>query len=109
MIVNNTRTNLAVLLTVLLTTCCLQKASANDHYNASRSPLKDTAFVRLPLGCVKADGWLKQQLILQKEGLTGHAEELYRDIGDVLLYTAALSDAERKQVESHLIGKLMAD
>jgi hypothetical protein len=89
MIVNNTRRNLTLLWTVLLATCCLQKASASDHYNASRRPLKDTAFVRLPLGCVKADGWLKQQLILQKEGLTGHAEELY--------------------LESHLIGKLMAD
>ncbi len=81
-IVNNTRRNLALLWTVLLTTCCLHEASANDHYNFSRKPLKDTAFVRLPLGCVKADGWLKQQLILQKEGLTGHAEELYGDIGD---------------------------
>jgi hypothetical protein len=109
MIVNNTRRNLTLLWTVLLATCCLQKASANDHYNFSREPLKDTAFVRLPLGCVKADGWLKHQLILQKEGLTGHAEELYGDIGDVLLYKTALSDAERKKLESHLIGKLLAD
>ena len=30
-------------------------------------------------------------------------------IGDVLLYKTALSDAERKQVESHLVGKLLAD
>ena len=80
--VNNTRRNLARLLTVLLATCCLQEASANELYNFSRVPLKDTAFVRLPLGCVTADGWLKQHLILQMEGLTGHAEELYGDIGD---------------------------
>ena len=78
----HTRRHLARLLITLLTTCCLHEASANDHYNFSRKPLKDTAFVRLPLGSVKADGWLKQQLILQKEGLTGHAEELYGDIGD---------------------------
>jgi len=79
---NRTQKPLISLLVATLAMGILPDASANDHYNSSRSPLIETPFVRLPLGSVTADGWLEQQLILQKDGLTGHAEELYSDIGN---------------------------
>ena len=78
---NRTQKPFISLLVATLAMGILPDASANDHYNSSRSPLIESPFVRLPLGSVTANGWLEQQLILQKDGLTGHAEELYSDIG----------------------------
>ena len=56
------------------------KAPATEvHWNGEA--LQDNAFAPLPLGSVKARGWLLQQLRIQANGLSGHLEEIWPDVG----------------------------
>ncbi len=56
--------------------------TANDYYVSSRSPLIVSPYNRLPLGSVKARTWLKYQLEIQRDGLTGAMEDIFPDIGN---------------------------
>ena len=43
----------------------------------NRYPLVQKPYLELALGSIKARGWLKEQLIRQKDGMTGQLDELY--------------------------------
>ncbi|MGC8716664.1 MAG: beta-L-arabinofuranosidase domain-containing protein [bacterium] len=48
---------------------------------ANRKPLVSIPFIELPLGSIKPEGWLLNQLIIQANGLTGNLEEIWDSVG----------------------------
>ncbi len=78
-----------LLLSIALISCSIQKednnikvvdrpdtAVSNSHYVSNKAPLKPSAFVKLPVGAIRPDGWLKEYLVRQQNGLTGHLGEI---------------------------------
>ncbi len=52
----------------------------NQHYPTNQAPLMQTQFVKLPLGAIHPQGWLKDQLNALRNGLTGHLDEFWPDL-----------------------------
>ena len=65
-----------IILLVVLVGC----VSLASDVIVQRAPLCPKQFIPLPLGSIRAEGWLKEQLIRQKNGLTGHLDEIYESV-----------------------------
>jgi len=50
--------------------------SRNSFYVSSRPPLQPSLFAKLPIGSIKPRGWLRHQLVLMADGLTGRLPEV---------------------------------
>lgn len=48
----------------------------------NRTPLPPSRFMPLPLTAVRPEGWLREELQLHAEGLTGHLYAFWPDVGD---------------------------
>ncbi|MBK7132850.1 MAG: glycoside hydrolase family 127 protein [Bacteroidales bacterium] len=64
--------------TVLFSGCSKEKENIN--YKGNPAPLKQNAYIKLPLGVVKPAGWLKSQLEAQASGLTGNVDDFWPDL-----------------------------
>ena len=55
--------------------------AGNINYVSSRAPLAENPYIQLPLGAIQPEGWLYEQLRLSAAGMTGHLDEIWRDVG----------------------------
>src|SRR5690349_11036519 len=66
---------LVLAIPTVVATAAPQRAVANQP------PLQPNAFNLLPLTSVKPQGWLLEQLRIQANGLSGHIDEFWPDLG----------------------------
>lgn len=48
----------------------------NPFYVSNRSPLAPSPFIKLPIGSIKPQGWLRHQLLLERSGMVGRLKEI---------------------------------
>jgi len=51
-------------------------ATHNNNYVTNREPLAASPFVKLPIGNIVPQGWLRRQLELERDGMVGHLAEI---------------------------------
>ncbi len=49
-----------------------EKKATQENYVSNRTPLQPEAYIKLPVGAIKPEGWLKEYLVRQRDGLTGN-------------------------------------
>ena len=67
------------IMTLLVLSGC-NKQKGNINYNGNPDPLRQNAYIKLPLGAVKPEGWLRSQLEIQASGLTGNIDDFWPDL-----------------------------
>ncbi len=56
----------------------LPESGGNAYYAGNRKPLLDSPLIKLPVGGIRAEGWLQKQLELMTEGFSGQLPEVSR-------------------------------
>jgi DUF1680 family protein len=72
--------NCLLLIVLVISSCQEEDRNSESIYLNNRPPLISKQYLELPLGSIRPEGWLLQQLQLMKGGLTGHLDELYPSV-----------------------------
>ncbi len=50
------------------------------NYSGNRAPLFSKTYIELPIGAIRPQGWLKEQLNRMQTGMTGHLDAIYPQV-----------------------------
>jgi uncharacterized protein len=71
------RGNLITRLICSMIACFFMLNISAQNYVINQAPLVPQKYIELPLGAIKPQGWLLEQLNIMKNGSTGHLDEYY--------------------------------
>lgn len=71
---------LIFLITLVSASFCTKAQNDVSVYQNNRYPLVQKPYMELPLGAIKAKGWLLEMLERQRSGATGHMDKLYPQV-----------------------------
>ena len=57
-----------------------EEAGFSGNYQNNRQPLLQKEYIELPLGTIRAKGWMEDQLLRMKKGMTGHLDQVYEQV-----------------------------
>ncbi len=75
-----TKNKLKTIIGMMLISLSISAQSNGDLYLNNREPLITKPYMELPLGAVRPEGWLKDQMVRMKDGMTGHLDSLYSKV-----------------------------
>ena len=71
---------LASMASVMVAQAGNEQEVVSGNYLNNRQPLFQKDYIELPLGAIRAEGWMQEQLIRMKEGMTGHLDKVYEHV-----------------------------
>lgn len=73
---------LIIIIFVTFHSCSSQKSKEDLGASREEVPIQPVKLKPMPLGSINPTGWLKNQLRIQADGLSGHLDEFWPDIHD---------------------------
>lgn len=54
--------------------------NVSGNYPNNRQPLLQKSYIQLPLGSIRPEGWMQEQLLRMKNGMTGNLDKVYEKV-----------------------------
>lgn len=57
-----------------------QQTNVSGNYGNNRYPLVQKPYIELPIGTIRPEGWLHEQLVRMQDGMTGNLDKVYEHV-----------------------------